>query len=71
MKKTTPIYRASSGIGKEAANVLAADRWKVVATMRSPEMEQDLVPSDHLMLTPLDLQNAFVEHVYDQTGLDN
>ena len=37
---------------------MAADGWKVVATMRSPEKEQDLVPSDNLMLTRLDLQNA-------------
>jgi hypothetical protein len=39
--------------------------------MRSPEKEQDLVPSDNLMLTRLDLQNALVKRVYDQTGLDN
>jgi hypothetical protein len=39
--------------------------------MRSPGKEQDLVPSDNLMLTRLDLQNAFVKRVYDQTGLDN
>jgi hypothetical protein len=50
---------------------LRCRRWNVVATMRSPEKEQDLVLSDNLMLTRLDLQNAFVKRVYDQTGLDN
>ena len=56
--KTMLITGASSGIGKEAAKVFASDGWNVVATMRSPEKEQDLVPSDNLMLTRLDLQNA-------------
>ena len=58
MEKTMLITGASSGIGKEAAKVFAADGWNVVATMRSPEKEQDLVPSDNMMLTRLDLQNA-------------
>jgi NAD(P)-dependent dehydrogenase (short-subunit alcohol dehydrogenase family) len=65
------ITGTSSGIGKEAAKVFTADGWNVVATMRSPEKEQDLVLSDNLMLTRLDLQHAFVKRVYDQTGLDN
>jgi hypothetical protein len=60
-----------SGIGKEAARVFSADGWNVVATMRSPEKEHDLVSSDNMMLRRLDLQNAFVKLVYDQTGLDN
>jgi NAD(P)-dependent dehydrogenase (short-subunit alcohol dehydrogenase family) len=71
MAKTMLITGASSGIGKEAAKVFTADGWNVVATMRSLGKEQDLVPSDSLMLTRLDLQNAFVKRVYDQTGLDN
>ena len=58
MAKTMLITGASSGIGKEAAKVFAADGWNVVATMRSPEKEQDLVPLDNMMLTRLDLQNA-------------
>jgi NAD(P)-dependent dehydrogenase (short-subunit alcohol dehydrogenase family) len=58
MAKTMLITGASSGIGKEAAKVFVAEGWNVVATMRSPEKEQDLVPSDNLMLTRLDLQNA-------------
>jgi NAD(P)-dependent dehydrogenase (short-subunit alcohol dehydrogenase family) len=58
MAKTMLITGASSGIGKEAAKVFAADGWDVVAAMRSPEKEQDLVPSDNMMLTRLDLQNA-------------
>jgi hypothetical protein len=50
---------------------LRCRRLNVVATMRSPEKEQYLVPSGDLMLTRLDLQHAFVKRVYDQTGLDN
>jgi NAD(P)-dependent dehydrogenase (short-subunit alcohol dehydrogenase family) len=58
MTKTMLITGASSGIGKEAAKVFAADGWDVVAAMRSPEKERDLVPSDNMVLTRLDLQNA-------------
>jgi NAD(P)-dependent dehydrogenase (short-subunit alcohol dehydrogenase family) len=50
-------------MGKAAAKFFAADGWNVVATMSSPEKEQDLVPLDNLMLTRLDLQNAFVKRV--------
>ena len=59
MAKAMLITGASSGIGKEAARVFAADGWNVVATTRSPEKEHDLVPSDNMMLTRLDLQNSF------------
>ena len=55
----------------EVAKVFALDGWNLVAAMRSPEKEHDLVPSDNLMLTQLDLQNAFVKRVNNQTGLDN
>ena len=68
MAKTMLITGASSGIGKEAAKVFAADGWNVVATMRSPEKEQDLVPSANLMLTRLDLQNgASIQEAVGQT----
>src|ERR1700751_4222450 len=58
MAKTMLITGASSGIGKEAAKVFAADGWNVVATMPSPEKEQELAPSDNLMLTRLELKKA-------------
>jgi NAD(P)-dependent dehydrogenase (short-subunit alcohol dehydrogenase family) len=58
-------------LGRRRAKVFAADGWNIVAAMRSPEKEQDLVPSDNLMLTRLDLHNAFAKRISDQTGLDN
>jgi short-subunit dehydrogenase len=68
MAKTMLITGASSGIGKEAAKIFAAHGWNVVATMRSPEKEQDLVPSDSMMLTRLDLQNAAsIQETVDET----
>jgi NAD(P)-dependent dehydrogenase (short-subunit alcohol dehydrogenase family) len=68
MAKTVLITGASCGIGKEAAKVFAADGWNVLVTMRSPQEEQDLVPSANLMLTRLDLQNAAsIEEAVSQT----
>ena len=53
MAKTMLITGASSGIGKEAAKVFAAHGWNVVATMRSPEKEQDLVLRQQTFATSL------------------
>lgn len=56
MRKTILITGASSGIGKAAAKYFLSKDWNVIATMRQPEKEQDLVNHDHILTTRLDVQ---------------
>lgn len=55
--KTILITGASSGIGKATAKKFAAEGWNVIATMRSPEKEQELTTLDHVLVTRLDVQD--------------
>ncbi|MFC3614613.1 SDR family oxidoreductase [Lutimaribacter marinistellae] len=58
MTQTILITGASSGIGKETAKLFAARGWNVVATMRSPEKEEDLTGQDNILVTRLDVTDA-------------
>ncbi len=40
--KTIFIAGSSSGLGKETAKLFANKGWKVIATMRKPEMDKEL-----------------------------
>ena len=62
MAKTVLITGASSGFGKLAAKTFQREGWNVVATMRSPENEQELNALDNVLLTRLD--------VTDQASID-
>ena len=53
--KTVLITGCSSGFGKLAAKTFQANGWNVIATMRSPEKEKELIELDHLLLTRLDV----------------
>ena len=57
MKKTVLITGASSGFGKAAAKLFASNDWNVVATMRTPDNEQDLVGLHDVLVTRLDVQD--------------
>lgn len=57
MSKTVLVTGASSGFGKDIAKTFAAAGWNVAATMRSPDLERDLVPSDALALLRLDVED--------------
>lgn len=55
--KTILITGTSSGIGKAAAKKFASAGWNVIATMRSPEKEEELSAIENIFLTKLDVQD--------------
>lgn len=55
MSKTIFITGASSGLGKAAAKLFSEKGWKVIATMRNPEKENELNHLDNVTLMPLDV----------------
>lgn len=55
MTQTILITGASSGIGKVTAQLFHDKGWNVVATMRSPEKEEDLSKLDNVLVTRLDV----------------
>jgi NAD(P)-dependent dehydrogenase (short-subunit alcohol dehydrogenase family) len=53
---------ASSGIGKATVRLFAERGWNVVAAMRAPEAEKELVEGDRLKLVPIDVQDPASVH---------
>jgi NAD(P)-dependent dehydrogenase (short-subunit alcohol dehydrogenase family) len=60
--KTIVITGASSGIGKATARLFAKQGWNVVAGMRQPQAERELVEGHSLKLVSLDVQNPQSVH---------
>lgn len=58
MSKTILITGASSGIGKATAALFQEKGWNVVATMRTPEKDQDLAKRDNVLVTRLDVTDT-------------
>ena len=54
-KKTVLITGCSSGIGKLTAKTFHNKGWNVIATMRSPERETELIGLNDLLVTRLDV----------------
>lgn len=55
MAQTILITGASSGIGKVTAKHFQAQGWNVIATMRSPEKEEELTTLENVLVTRLDV----------------
>jgi NAD(P)-dependent dehydrogenase (short-subunit alcohol dehydrogenase family) len=53
--KTIFITGASSGLGKATARLFAQKGWKVIATMRDPEKETELIGLTNVSLLALDV----------------
>jgi short-subunit dehydrogenase len=58
INKTVLITGSSSGIGKATAKYFSAKGWNVIATMRSPEKEQELTNQKNILVTKLDVQQS-------------
>lgn len=55
MTQTILITGASSGIGKQTAKLFQTNGWNVIATMRSPEKEEELTQLNNVLVTQLDV----------------
>jgi short-subunit dehydrogenase len=66
MKKTVVITGASIGIGKATAILFAQKGWNVVASMRSPEKEQDLRQYPNIELAKLDITDEANIHAFTE-----
>ncbi len=62
MSKTILITGASSGIGKETAKFFQTKGWNVIATMRTPEKEEELTQLDNILITRLDVTESSSIH---------
>ena len=70
MKKTVLITGASSGFGKETAHVFHRNGWNVIATMRSPENEQELTSLENVLVTKLDVQDDRLVALAVEAGIE-
>ena len=55
MKKTVLITGASTGIGRATAIYFQEQGWNVIATMRTPEKEKELVKMENVWVSKLDV----------------
>ncbi|NRF64237.1 SDR family oxidoreductase [Vibrio coralliilyticus] len=55
MKKTVLITGTSSGFGKLAVKKFQSEGWNVIATMRTPEKEQELNTLENVLVLKLDV----------------
>ena len=70
MKKTVLITGASSGFGRETAGLFQRNGWNVIATMRSPEKENELAGLQDVEVTRLDVQDEASIKSAVQAGAD-
>lgn len=70
MSQTILITGASSGIGKETAKLFADRGWNVIATMRNPDTENDLVGKNNVLVTRLDVTDEASIHSAVSTGIE-
>lgn len=69
MSQTILITGASSGIGKTTAKYFQEKGWNVIATMRTPDKEEELTALDNVLVTRLDVTDAASIHSAVEQGL--
>ena len=70
MSETILITGASSGIGRATATLFHANGWNVIATMRSPDQEQELNTFNNTLVTRLDVTDQASIDAAVNAGLD-
>ena len=71
MSKTSLITGSSTGIGRAAAFKFQQEGWNVIATMRTPEKEEDLGKLENVLVTRLDVQDLASIDAAIAQGIDN
>lgn len=56
--KTILITGSSTGIGRATAKKFQQEGWNIIATMRTPEKEEELNTLDNVLVTRLDVQDG-------------
>jgi len=70
MSKTILITGSSTGIGRATAKLFQERGWNVIATMRTPENEEELTNLGNVLVTKLDVQDyASIESAV-RAGID-
>lgn len=57
MNKTILITGSSTGIGRASAIKFQQEGWNVIATMRNPEKENELIKLNNVLVNKLDVQD--------------
>ncbi len=70
MKKTILITGASSGIGKATSLYFAQQGWNVIATMRNPEKETELINQPGIFVTTLEVTDTESIQAAIQQGIE-
>ncbi|HTL09978.1 MAG TPA: SDR family oxidoreductase [Chitinophagaceae bacterium] len=75
MNKTIFITGASAGLGKAAAKLFQRNGWHVIATMRQPEKETELVQLKNVTVLPLDVTDkarveGAIQHIVHHHSVD-
>lgn len=70
MTQTVLITGASTGFGKSAAQLFAAQGWNVIATLRNPDVGADLKALENVLVTHLDVQDPASIDTAIAAGID-
>ncbi len=70
MQKTILITGTSTGIGKATALYFAEQGWNVIATMRSPEKETELIDKPNVLVTKLEVTDPETIQTAIQQGIE-
>ena len=69
MKKTILVTGSSTGIGRATVKLFQEKGWNVIATMRTPEKEEELNKLDNVLVTKLDVQELSTIESAIQKGI--